>query len=60
MYYLYTDQILLGNSSDGSQKCPLKLFFTIISETIQFNLIVFYTIAVFDLIRQFLIKIFLH
>ena len=33
--YLYTDETLLSNSSDSSQKSPLKFFFLIIiSETI--------------------------
>ena len=44
--HLYADQILLSNSSDSSQKCPLKFFFLpFFSEIILFYVKMLYTTA---------------
>ena len=54
--YLHTDQVLLSNSSDSFQNSLLFSFSYQSYETIQFNLNFFYAIAIFDLIRQFVLK----
>ena len=56
MQYRYSDQILLSYSSDISKNDHLISFLSIISEIIQCNLIIFYTISIFDLIQQFVPK----
>ena len=58
-YLVYTNQILLSNSSDSSKKYSLKFFFlSFFSKIIQFNLKVFHTIAALDLIWQFVPKVY--
>ena len=53
--YLYTDQIPFSNSFDSSQKCPLKFFFLpFFLKSFHF----FDTIGIFDLIKQFILKIY--
>ena len=57
--YQYTKQIPLSNSFDSSQKSPLKLFFLpFFSEIIQFNPKMFNNETLFDLMRQFVSKIY--
>ena len=56
---MYTHQILKSNLSGSSQTCPHKVFFLpLFLKSSNFNLKFFYTIAVFDLIRQFVPKIY--
>ena len=54
-----TDKILFSNSSDNSQNYTLRFFFlSFFSEIIQFNRKIFSSIAVFDMIWQFVPKIY--
>ena len=54
--YVYTDLVLLNNSSDGLQKCLLFLFFFLWKPSN--SVLKFYTITVFNLIRQLAPKIY--
>ena len=55
--YLYKDQVLLSNSSNIS-KSPLKFFFFLLFMDSFILVLIFYFIPVFDLIKQFVSKIY--